>query len=127
MIADIVSCAEWTAAFNAMSLRHPGRGDLLAKGLGGVGANVFVRPVFSCDYGYNIYLGSDVSLNFNVTILDVARVEIGSGTQIGPHVQIYTADHPRDPALRDQHLESGRPISIGRNVWIGGARSSFPV
>jgi maltose O-acetyltransferase len=35
-------------------------------------------------------------------------------------VQILTADHPRDAAERAAGLESGRPIRIGRNVWIGG-------
>ena len=41
-------------------------------------------------------------------------------TQIGPAVQILTADHPRSPLERAAGLEWGRPIRIGRNVWIGG-------
>lgn len=41
-------------------------------------------------------------------------------TQMGPMVQILTADHPRDAATRDAGLEFGQPIEIGRNVWIGG-------
>jgi hypothetical protein len=43
---------------------------------------------------YNIRLGEGVFLNFNCVILDVVQVIIGSGTQIGPMVQIYAADHP---------------------------------
>jgi maltose O-acetyltransferase len=45
---------------------------------------------------------------------------------IGPAVQIYAADHPRDPALRRAGYESGRPVRIGANVWIGGAAVILP-
>jgi len=65
-------------------------------------------------------------LNFGCTVLDVVPVRIGSGTQIGPGVQILTADHPRDPAQRGQMLEFGRSVTIGRNVWIGGAALILP-
>jgi maltose O-acetyltransferase len=41
-------------------------------------------------------------------------------------VQILTADHPRDPAQRRAGLEFGRPVSIGANVWIGGAAIILP-
>jgi maltose O-acetyltransferase len=47
-------------------------------------------------------------------------------TQIGPYVQILTADHPRDPAARDAGLEFGQPITIGRNVWVGGGALILP-
>jgi maltose O-acetyltransferase len=67
-----------------------------------------------------------VFLNFNCVILDVVQVMIGDGTQIGPGVQILTADHPRDPAQRRAGLEFGRPIRIGANVWIGAAAIILP-
>ena len=85
-----------------------------------------IRPPFHCDYGYNIRLGDGVFLNFNCVILDVVAVTIGDQTQIGSGVQILTADHPRDPAVRVQGLEFGRPIAIGRNVWIGAGALILP-
>ena len=51
---------------------------------------------------------------------------IGDGTQIGPAVQIYAADHPRDPERRQAGLEFGRPVRIGRNVWVGGGAIILP-
>ena len=81
---------------------------------------------FHCDYGFNISLGAGVFLNFNCVILDVVEVTIGDKTQIGPGVQILTADHPRDAAGRASGLEFGRPIHIGRNVWIGGGAIILP-
>jgi maltose O-acetyltransferase len=91
-----------------------------------VGDGAVIRPPFHCDFGYNIKLGPDVFLNFNCVILDVVAVTIGAGTQIGPAVQIYTADHPRDPAARKTGAEFGRPVSIGQNVWIGGGAIILP-
>jgi len=81
---------------------------------------------FHCDYGFNISLGAGVFLNFNCVILDVVEVTIADRTQIGPGVQILTADHPRDAATRRSGLEFGRPIRIGRNVWIGGGAIILP-
>jgi maltose O-acetyltransferase len=85
-----------------------------------------IRPPFYCDYGTNISLGRGVFLNFNCVILDVCAVTIGDDTQIGPGVQILTPDHPRDPDQRRLGLEFGRPIYIGRNVWIGGGALIMP-
>lgn len=117
----------WLARYNAaLTLAPAQRHALLAERLGAAGAGSEIRPPFHCDYGFNIHLGRGVFLNFNCVILDVVAVEIGDGTQIGPAVQIYTADHPRDPALRREGWEFGRPVRIGRNVWIGGGAIVLP-
>jgi maltose O-acetyltransferase len=67
-----------------------------------------------------------VFLNFNCVILDVVAVTIGDGTQIGPGVQILSADHPRDATKRASGAEWGRPICIGSNAWIGGGAIILP-
>ncbi len=41
-------------------------------------------------------------------------------------MQILTADRPRGFAEREAGLEFGRPIHIGRNVWIGGGTIILP-
>lgn len=58
-------------------------------------------------------------------MLDVCRVRIGSHTMFGPAVQIYTATHPLDAATRRLH-ESGRPVTIGEDVWVGGGAIILP-
>ncbi|MBV8652174.1 MAG: sugar O-acetyltransferase [Alphaproteobacteria bacterium] len=94
--------------------------------LGAAGEGVVVRPPFFCDYGYNIRIGRGTFVNVNCVFLDVAPITVGDACQIGPAVQIYTADHPRDPALRRQGYESGRPVQIGGNVWLGGGAIILP-
>jgi maltose O-acetyltransferase len=39
---------------------------------------------------------------------------------LGPAVQIYAATHPLDAAERIKGPELAYPVTIGRNVWIGG-------
>ena len=125
--ADIAAAKAWMAEYNASGatgVEH--RRALLVRRLRRVGADVVVRPPFHCDYGSNIAIGDGAFLNFNCCILDVAAVTIGAGAQIGPAVQIYAADHPRDAVARRSGLELGRAVAIGANVWIGGGAIILP-
>lgn len=122
--ADQRAAQTWMDRYNASGLDE--RPRLLAEGLGSVGQNVAIRAPIFVDYGYNIHVGDGVFMNFNCVILDVAEVAIGAATAIGPGVQILTADHPRDPVLRRTGQESGKPIRIGQNVWIGGGAIILP-
>jgi maltose O-acetyltransferase len=125
--ADQAAAKAWMVRYNAalaapVSERHA----LLCERLARVGKGAVIRPPFHCDYGYNISLGDGVFLNFNCVILDVVEVTVGDGTQIGPAVQIYAADHPRDAETRKTGLEFGRPVRIGKDVWIGGGAILLP-
>ena len=124
---DQAAALTWMTVYNtpAVTTAHERHAQLI-EGLGKVGRDVVIRPPFHVDYGYNIALGDGVFLNFGCVVLDVTAVTIGEGPQIGPGVQILTADHPRDPAERRSGLEFGRPIHIGANVWIGGGAIILP-
>jgi maltose O-acetyltransferase len=125
--ADSAATKAWLVRYNAALDKSPAeRRQLLLERLAAVGEGSVIRPPFHCDYGFNIRLGSGVFLNFNCVILDVVEITIGDGTQIGPAVQIYSADHPRDPLARSEGLEFGRPVRIGRHVWIGGGAIVLP-
>lgn len=102
------------------------RRELAGRLFGRAGENLNIEPPFFCDYGGQIYFGDNVFLNFNCVILDCARVDIGSGTQIGPAAQIYTATHPLDPKARAGGKEFAAPVKIGKNVWIGGGAVILP-
>ena len=123
--ADLAETRAWLTRYNRAESAEERR-RLLVERLGEVGTGVEIRPPFFCDYGFNIRLGDDVFLNYSCVILDVADVIIGDATQIGPAVQIYTADHPRNLAQRKSGMELGRKIEIGRDVWIGGGAIVLP-
>jgi maltose O-acetyltransferase len=125
--ADQAATKAWLVRYNAaLALPASERHKLLSERFGHVGIGAVIRPPFFCDYGYNIHLGDSVFLNFNCVILDVVEVIIGDRTQIGPAVQLYAADHPRDAETRRSGLEFGRPVRIGSDVWIGGGAIILP-
>ena len=51
---------------------------------------------------------------------------IGDDCFVGPNVSIYTACHSTNPAERNTRQEWAEPVSIGRNVWIGGSVTILP-
>ena len=117
----------WCGRYNASFAASVGEREVMLREIvGSVGTKVNIRPPFFIDYGFNLTLGDGVFMNFNCVILDVCPVTIGALTQIGPGVQILAADHPRDPAQRRALLESGRPVVVGANVWIGAGAMIMP-
>lgn len=113
-----------------------GKDAVLEQLLGGRGKNLWITPPFYADYGNNIYFGNNCEVNMNCTFLDDNRIVIGDNALIAPNVQIYTAFHPTSAAERfGETKEDGSfefcktqsaPVSIGRNVWIGGGAIILP-
>ena len=127
LVADRRQAQDFMRRYNETTLADADvRRALLDAHLGALGENCAIRAPLFVDYGYNIRLGDNVFLNYGCVFLDVCPIEIGDLCQIGPGVQIYAADHPRDPEIRVQGLENGKPVRIGRNVWIGGQAIILP-
>lgn len=106
---------------NIMPPRRRGSvGPALLDLLGETSGDFMIEAPFHCAYGFNIEVGKGVYLNAGCVILDTASVHIGDQTMLGPHVQIYCAEHHQDADKRKLGLEIARPVYIGQNVWIGG-------
>lgn len=119
---DIRRCRVLLERINAASPDQDDERDAwLVELLGAFGPGSNIRPPFRCEYGYQIDVGAGVFANFGLVCLDVARITIGDDTQIGPGVQLLTPTHPLDPGPRRNGWESAEPITIGANVWLGGA------
>ena len=78
------------------------------------GAKIRVRKGGKC------IIGNNTSVNSNNMIACHESVEIGSGCQFSPNVQIYDHDHDfRDEdGISAMHYKTS-PVKIGNNVWIG--------
>lgn len=127
LFAARVRARRLCAAFNASDPDDlAGRMALLVELLGRVGPEAAIEPPFYCDYGSQITLGAGVFVNFGTVFLDPAAITIGDQVQIGPGVQLLTADHPRDAAERAAGPELARPISIGSRAWLGGGAIVCP-
>ncbi len=127
LAADFARAQDLLERYNAT--RHAeedARDALLRQLLGGVGDGVVVRPPFRCDYGSHISIGAGTFVNYDCVMLDVAPIQIGAACQIATCVQLLTATHPVDPTARRDGWESGEPITIGDNVWLGGGAIVCP-
>lgn len=102
------------------------RAELLARLLGSAGPGVTVTPPLRLDYGQYVHIGADTFLNYDCVLLDVCEIRIGARCQFGPRVQILTATHPLDPAQRAAGWESGAPVTVGDDVWIGAGAIILP-
>ena len=111
---------------NVLSPNEAARRAQVLNMLFGKPVTVNITPPFFCDYGYNIELGENVYFNVNCVLLDVVRVAIGSNTLFGPGVHIYTATHPMSHVQRRIGLESGAPVTIADDVWVGGGAIICP-
>jgi len=112
-------------AYNATS-PDDDRPAILRELLGGMGAGVTIHPPFHCDYGENIFVGSNVYTNVGCVILDCNNVEIEDNVMFGPHVQLYAAYHPVEASERIKKLELSSPIRVKENVWVGGGAIILP-
>ena len=96
------------------------RQELMAALFKSVGENVWIEPDFRCEFGKNISIGDNVYINFGGVILDCASVSIGANTLIGPNLGIYAVNHAINAEERIKGGCAGKPVHIGRNVWLGG-------
>ncbi|KAJ5094834.1 hypothetical protein N7456_010695 [Penicillium angulare] len=82
----------------------------------------WVEAPIKVDYGFNVRLGEGVFVNFNCVFIDSCPITVGARTMFGPNVNLFAGNHPLDPALRNgtEGPESGKPITIGEDCWIGG-------
>lgn len=100
--------------------------ELLGRILGNIKGDIVVTAPFYCDYGFNISVGDHFYTNYNVTILDGAKVTFGDNVFIAPNCVFSTAGHALDAEQRNRGLEVAFPITVGDNVWIGTQVSVLP-
>jgi len=112
---------------NTMDIRDTEAREALVRTLfGAAGARPRVMQDFHCDNGKNISVGDDFLANYNVTILDRAKVTIGDGVLIAPGAVITTVNHALSPGKRRANICTALPIAIGSNVWIGANSTILP-
>jgi len=121
LVAARARARQLLARYNAAPDR-----SLLAALFERLGANAVVEPPLYCDYGSNISIGEDFYANTGCVFLDCAGIEIGDRVLFGPNVQLYAATHPVETERRREGLEYALPITIGDDVWLGGAVVVLP-
>ena len=125
---EALRAAAHDAVHEHNSMRPGERGNMgpaLRLLLAQVGDNARVEAPFHCAYGINIELGDDVFLNAGCTILDTARVRIGSSALLGPNVQILPSTTRMQRCAAPGWRSPGRSKSA-RTYGSAAARSFGP-
>ncbi|RMX88817.1 hypothetical protein D0869_01344 [Hortaea werneckii] len=89
---------------------------------GRIGQGTVVESPFTCDYGYNVFLGDDVVIQSGCHMQDPCEISIGNRTIVGPNVKFYGITPSNDPSVRNggQGPVRGGAIQIGEDCFIGG-------
>lgn len=102
------------------------RAGLFRSLLGSVGERFVIHSPFRCDFGFNIRIGDNFVGNFNLAILDEAKVTIGDNVMIGPNCSLVTIVHALLPDQRNEGIMQAKPITIGNDVWIAAGATVLP-
>ena len=115
-----LKCADLCFAFNNIKPSDSKElNKVLKQIIGCIKGNVNITPPFHCDYGTNIVLGNNFYANYNLVILDTAKVVFGDNVLVGPNCTFCCAGHAIDVEQRKAGLEIALPITVGDNVWFG--------
>ena len=74
-------------------------------------------PPFTTDFGQNISMGKNVTVNSGCRFQDQGGIKIGNGVLIGHNVVMATINHDENPLKRASM--TFKPIVVEDNVWIG--------
>lgn len=97
----------------------------LRRQLGACGAGVSFQWPLIINSPERVRLGDRVSINAFVHIWGSGGVTIGDDSLIASHVAITSLTHDPKAAAFAQTLVT-KPVSIGRNVWIGSHAVILP-
>ena len=112
--------------YNQMDEYDSERLPIMKEILGSVGNTYYFQGPVQFNYGSHTFIGENFFANFNLTVMDDAKVYIGDNVAIGPNVSLMATNHPLLPQERMGMDEEGRTtmaeyaedIHIGDNVWI---------
>ncbi len=112
--------------YNSMDEFDPLRLPIIKEFIGSIGETYYFQGPIQFNYGCHTFIGENYFANFNLTVMDDARIFIGDNVCFGPNVSLMATNHPLIARERmgldeDGHTtmaEYADEIHIGNNVWI---------
>ena len=103
------------------------RTAILQEICGTYGEGLFLTPPVYANFGLkHVHFGKDVYANFGCTFVDDAEIFVEDGVMFGPNVTVVTATHPLASELRCKGYRYNKPVTIGKNAWIGASAIILP-
>lgn len=112
--------------YNTLDEFDPKRLSIIKEFIGQIGKTYYFQGPIQFNYGCHTYIGENFFANFNLMVMDDARIYIGDNVCFGPNVSLMATTHPliaqeRMGLDKDAHTtmaEYADEIHIGNNVWI---------
>lgn len=112
--------------YNRMDEYDPQRPAVLREILGGIGNTFYFQGPVQFNYGRHTFIGENFFANFNLMVMDDARIFIGDHVCFGPNVSLMATNHPliaqeRVGLDRDGNTtmaEFAEEIHIGDYAWL---------
>jgi len=112
--------------YNAMNEYDLDRLLIVREFIGDIGKSYYFQGPIQFNYGCHTFIGENFFANFNLMVMDDARIYIGDNVCFGPNVSLMATSHPLIAQERMGLDESGNTtmaeyaeeIYIGNNVWI---------
>ncbi len=112
--------------YNAMDEYDPARLPIIREFIGSIGKTYYFQGPVQFNYGSHTFIGENFFANFNLTVMDDARIYIGRNVCFGPNVSLMATNHPLIAQERLGLNEEGKTtmaeyaeeIHIGDNVWL---------
>lgn len=112
--------------YNALDEYDPRRQEIIREIIGGIGEPFYFQGPIQFNYGSHTYIGDNFFANFNLMVMDDARIYIGDDACFGPNVSLMATNHPliaeervgRDEQGNTTMAEFAEEIHIGNGVWL---------
>ena len=112
--------------YNAMDEYDPARQQVLREILGAAGKTFYFQGPVQLNFGCHTFIGENFFANFNLMVMDDARIYIGDHVCFGPNVSLMATNHPLlaqermglDEQGRTTMAEYAQEIHIGNGVWL---------
>ena len=113
--------------YNAMDEYDENRLPVIKEFIGKIGEKYYFQGPIQFNYGCHTFIGENFFANFNLTVMDDAKIYIGDNVMFGPNVSLLATNHPLISQERiameypDGHVsmaEYAEEIHIDENVWL---------
>lgn len=112
--------------YNSMDEYNTARLPVIKEFIGAIGKTYYFQGPIQFNYGRHTFIGDNFFANFNLTIMDDARIYIGNNVCFGPNVSLMATNHPLiaqerlglDGNGKMTMAEYADEIHIGNNVWL---------
>lgn len=112
--------------YNILAESVSERAGLIKEFIGNIGNTYYFQGPIQFNYGRHTFIGENFFANFNLTVMDDAKIYIGDNVCFGPNVSLMATNHPliaeermgKDANGKTVMAEYANEIHIGNNVWL---------